>query len=285
MVVSKKKCPYVTPPCKTMGTCFGCKTQRNQLSCPNLYSIFSRSTNGLAFWAKYYLCDVVIKCVGLITHLCRNPTLRECEDETHTPEMGTWESSNTPKTSEFDYRSQNTSHWGVIYIIGKLSKSICRKWGRMSHLDICSTSFGKKKGRESKCQFDSQPLKVRNRPDPDVLRESSTHHWKALDKSYNFALDLVPIRGLSKKLWSCKVAGVQTVAVSRLLLGSPRTKSHSNVGAVGRHKEYYMEEGGGFPQVQGMVSLVSLELLTACPSTEGVLECDLTNLLVGLMQV
>jgi hypothetical protein len=118
-----------------------------------------------------------------------------------------------------------------------------------------------------------------------VLRESSTHHWKALDKSYNFALDLVPIRGLSKKLWSCKVAGVQTVAVSRLLLGSPRTKSHSNVGAVGRHKEYYMEEGGGFPQVQGMVSLVSLELLTACPSTEGVLECDLTNLLVGLMQV
>jgi len=46
-----------------------------------------------------------------------------------------------------------------------------------------------------------------------------------------------------------------------------------------------MEEGGGFPQVQGMVSLVSLELLTACPSTEGVPECDLTNLLVGLMQV
>jgi hypothetical protein len=27
--------------------------------------------------------------------LCRNPTLKECEDDTHIPEMGTWESSRT----------------------------------------------------------------------------------------------------------------------------------------------------------------------------------------------
>jgi hypothetical protein len=76
---------------------------------------------------------------------CRNSILRECEDETHTPEMGTWESSETLETSEFDCRGQNTSHWGVIYTIGKLSKCRCRKWTRMSHLDICSTSYGKKK--------------------------------------------------------------------------------------------------------------------------------------------
>jgi hypothetical protein len=37
-----------------------------------------------------------------------------------------------------------------FYIIGKLSKCICRKWACISHLDICSTSYGKKKGRESK---------------------------------------------------------------------------------------------------------------------------------------
>jgi hypothetical protein len=41
---------------------------------------------------------------------CHNPTLRKCEDETHTPEMGTWESSETPKTSEFNCRGQNTLH-------------------------------------------------------------------------------------------------------------------------------------------------------------------------------
>ncbi len=82
-------------------------------------------------------------------YMCRNPTLRECEDEIHTPEMGTWESSETPKTLEFDYRGQNTLHWGVLYIIGKLSKCRCRKWACMSHLDSCSISYGKKKGQES----------------------------------------------------------------------------------------------------------------------------------------
>jgi hypothetical protein len=30
---------------------------------------------------------------------CRNPTLKECEDDTHTPEMGTWESSRIPENS------------------------------------------------------------------------------------------------------------------------------------------------------------------------------------------
>ncbi len=48
------------------------------------------------------------------------PLLEECEDDTHTPEMGTWESSGTPETSELDCKGQNTSHWGVFYIIGKI---------------------------------------------------------------------------------------------------------------------------------------------------------------------
>jgi len=75
------------------------------------------------------------------------------------------------------------------------------------------------------------------------------------------------------------------VAVLGLLLGNLGTKSHSDVGATGRHREYYMGEGGGFPRVQTVVSLVSLELLVACPSTKGAPEISLTNLLVGLIQV
>jgi hypothetical protein len=42
----------------------------------------------------------------------RNPTLRECEDEAHTLEMGTWESFGTPETSKFNCRGQDTSHLG-----------------------------------------------------------------------------------------------------------------------------------------------------------------------------
>ncbi len=36
------------------------------------------------------------------------PLLEECEDDTHTPEMGTWEPSMTPKTLEFNCKGQNT---------------------------------------------------------------------------------------------------------------------------------------------------------------------------------
>ncbi len=46
-----------------------------------------------------------------------------------------------------------------------------------------------------------------------------------------------------------------------------------------------MGEGGGFPRVRTVVSLVSLESPVACPNTKGVLEVELTNLLVDLMQV
>ncbi len=70
---------------------------------------------------------------------------KECEDDTHTPEMGTWESSKTPETLEFDCRGQNTLSQCIPYIIGKLLKCKCRTWPRTSHLDICSTSYIKKK--------------------------------------------------------------------------------------------------------------------------------------------
>jgi len=70
-----------------------------------------------------------------------------------------------------------------------------------------------------------------------------------------------------------------------LFLGSPGTKSHLHVGAAKRHKIYYMKEGGGFPRVWAVVNHVSLELLMAYPNTEGVPKSDITNLLVGLMQV
>jgi hypothetical protein len=62
-------------------------------------------------------------------------------------------------------------------------------------------------------------------------------------------------------------------------------KCHSDASATVRHREYYMGEGGGFPRVRAVVSQVSPRLPVVCPSTKGVLECELTNLLVGLMQV
>ncbi len=47
------------------------------------------------------------------------------------------------------------------------------------------------------------------------------------------------------------------MVVSGFLLGSYGTKSHSDVGATERCRKHYMGEGGGFRQVQAVVSLVS----------------------------
>ncbi len=50
----------------------------------------------------------------------------------------------------------------------------------------------------------SRPLKVGNRLDPGVCRWSVKHRWKALEESYNFGLDLVPIWARGKKYESPK---------------------------------------------------------------------------------
>ncbi len=118
------------------------------------------------------------------------------------------ESSGTPECSELDSKGQNTSHWGFLGVIEKVLKRRYRKWPRIGYSDICSSSYGQKKGRESNWQFDSQPLKVENRPLPDVRFGSATWRWKDLDEGYNFGLDLVTIQLCSRELWRFKVLGV-----------------------------------------------------------------------------
>jgi len=123
--------------------------------------------------------------------------------------VGDLESSGTPECSELDSKAQNTSHWDVLDVIGKVLKRRYRKWPRIGHSDICSPSYGQKKDRESNWQFDSRPLKVGNRPLLNVRIESATRRWKDLDEGYNFGLNLVAIRLHSWELWPFKVLGVQ----------------------------------------------------------------------------
>jgi len=79
-----------------------------------------------------------------------------------------------------------------------------------------------------------------------------TYRWKALDDSYNFALKRILIRGLLAKLWGSKVVEESIGAIS----GLPGKKSHLDVGSVAINIVYYKGEGGGFPQVRAVVSLV-----------------------------
>jgi hypothetical protein len=118
------------------------------------------------------------------------------------------ESSGTPECLKLDRKTQNTSHWGVLSVIEKVLKRRYRKCPRIGNSDICSPSYGQKKGRESNCQFDSRPLKVGNWPLPDVRFECATWRWKDLDEGCNFSLDLVAIQLCSRELWQFKVPGV-----------------------------------------------------------------------------
>jgi hypothetical protein len=171
------------------------------------------------------------------------------------------ESRWTPETSENDFRGQTSMSCGVLYIIRKLLERRCLKWARIVHLNIWNTSYGQKKGRESNFQFDSRPQKVGNRPDLLSCKGRAKYRWKAFDESYKFALDRITIRGLFAKLWGSKVAGVPFGTISGLPLGSPGKKSHLDVAFVESYKVYYKGEGGGFPQVWAVVSLVC----SCCP--------------------
>jgi hypothetical protein len=162
------------------------------------------------------------------------------------------ESRWTLKTLESDFKGQNSISYGVLYIIGNFLERRCLKWACISHFDIWNTSYGQKKGQESNCQFDSWPQKVRNRPDLVICKGRATYRWKALDDSYNVALDRISIRGLLAKLWGSKVAKVPSGAISGVL----GEKSHLDLGSMASHKVNYKGEGGGFPHVQAVVSLV-----------------------------
>jgi hypothetical protein len=142
------------------------------------------------------------------------------------------ESSGTPECSELDSKAQNTFHWGVLGVIGKVLKRRYRKWPRIGHLNICSPSYGQKKGRESNWQFDSRPLKVGNRPLPDLRIESTIRRWKELDEGYNFGWNLVAIRLCSRELWGTKVPGLHPGQFSGQLRDSdPRVPGKSDIRA------------------------------------------------------
>jgi hypothetical protein len=154
------------------------------------------------------------------------------------------ESRWTPKTSDGDFRGQNSMACVVFYIIGKLLEHRCLKWAYIAHLDIWHKLWPKegpwvklsiwlptKKSQES-TWFTCLQMAC------DIPLESS---WQGLQLCFRLHLDSRSTR---------KVMGLQNYE-------SPnKTKNHLDVGLVERCRVYYNGEGGGFPQVRAMVSLV-----------------------------
>jgi hypothetical protein len=144
------------------------------------------------------------------------------------------------------------------------------KMGLHDHLTIYNTNYGWKKGQKSKCQLDSQPLKVGNRLELCVCRRCVTYLWKNFDEGYNFALNLTSIRTFHKKLWTSKVVGVSISRIVGSLTWDSWGKCHLDVAFMACHRKYYKGEGGGFPQIWTVVSFMNPYLPTSHMCTKNV---------------
>jgi hypothetical protein len=193
------------------------------------------------------VCHVIFPMwMAILTHPLSQPHFgAKCENATHTPKSG---------------------RLGVL----RDSQKFRRRF-EGSNLLALVRSLYQWKFLEN-CQFDSRPLKVRNRPLLDVASRIATWRWKALDKNYNFGSNLVPIRVRGEELWASKVPGLQPGIASGLQLGSPGKKSHSDVTSTVRRREYYMGEGGGLPSPGRGESCV-WKCLWLVETPKGVPEC------------
>jgi hypothetical protein len=63
-------------------------------------------------------------------------------------------------------------------------------------------------------------------------------------------------RTLQSGAMSTQSCGSPIGTISGLHFGSPKNLCHLDVASVASRREYYMEEGGGFPRVRAVVSLV-----------------------------
>jgi hypothetical protein len=182
------------------------------------------------FYSIFWL-GIIRVCFKVTVRVCvATPLWVKCEDETHTPKSGNLESSGTPKNSELEFKGQNTSHGGVIYTIEKVLKCRCPKWPRMNHLDICNTSYGRKKGRvavwfpttksrestRSRCvqvecdtslksSWRELQLWFRPRPDPSLTREDMDAQSHGSPNRDNFGTPLWESR--EKEPFGCKCGG------------------------------------------------------------------------------
>jgi len=223
-----------------------------------------------------------------ICHNVATPLWPSVGVKPNTSKVGDLESSEIPECLEFDSMAQNTLDWGVLGVIGKVLKRRYRKWPRIGHSDICSPSYGQKKGQESNWQFDSRPLKVENRPLSDLRIESARCRWKDLDEGYNFGSDLVAIRLSSQELWAPKVPGLQPGQFWDNF-GTPtwesREKEPFGCSLSGALQRILYGRRWWLPPSPGRSESCGPKCPWLIPTPKGVPECELTTWWFVLMQI
>jgi hypothetical protein len=147
-------------------------------------------------------------------------------------------------------------------------KCTCLNWACITHLDIWNIGYDQKKGSGIKLTIwlpTTKCLELTQFPNMQAMYniplESS---WPGIQLCFRPHCNQRSTREVMRP----KVAGVWAMGISGLPLGNPMTKCHMDVAPVERCREYYKGEGGGFPQVRVVVSLVSPRLPVARPNTK-----------------
>jgi hypothetical protein len=149
---------------------------------------------------------------------------------------------------------------GILYIIKKLLERRCLKWAPIAHLIIWNTSYGQKKGSHTASLI---PDQKKSRIDSIYLAAEDTRHTigKLLTRATNFLQATSWSEVCSQSYGAPKSRENHLAQFQDSHSGVPREKSHLDVGFVASHRVFYKGEGGGFPQVRSVVSLVCL----CCP--------------------
>jgi hypothetical protein len=206
--------------------------------------------------------------------------LRECEDEIHTLEMGTWVSQphfglsvrmkfTLPKVGTWSLpglpKIQSLIAWVKKPCIGVFLISLERSWSLDAQNGlpwVIWTSAAQVMGKKRESTRSRRALRECNMVLESSQRELQDWFRARLGRRSGREVVMAQSPGSPNR----DNFGI----LSGLHFGSPETKSHLGVGAVEQHREYYMGEGGGFPRAQAVVSQVSPRLPVACPNTKRV---------------
>jgi hypothetical protein len=214
----------------------------------------------------------------LLYYNVATPFWSKCEDETHTSKSGNLESFRTPKHSELDCRGQNTLHWGVLYTVGKVLKYRCSKWPHMSHLDICSTSYGRKKGRESKLTIWFSTTKSWESTWPRCVHVECDTPLKSSSGELQVCFRLHPNRRSKLGVMSFQSPGSPNQDNFETPFWESRDKTPFGCRSRGQTHRILYARRWWLPPSPGHGESSESMLPVACPFTKHDPECGLTNL-------
>jgi hypothetical protein len=171
------------------------------------------------------------------------------------------ESRRIPKTLETNLMGQNSMACGVSLYHWKALGTQMSKMGSHCSFGHLKHKLWPKEGLGVKLPVWLLTRKVGNRSDLLSCKQRATYRWKALDETYNFASTSPRSEVCSQSYWAPKSQECPLARFQDSHAGVPGEKSHLDVGPVERSRVYYNGEGGSFPQVWAVVSLVC----SCCP--------------------